>query len=127
VVAVGIDACTSGWIAVALRPGAAGEAHHLASIDDLPAAIPDVSLAAIDIPIGLPEAGRRRADEAARAFLGPRRNSLFFAPVREALLAPTHAEATAVSFELTGAGVSQQAYRLAAKIFEVERWLAHAP
>jgi predicted RNase H-like nuclease len=126
VTAVGIDACKSGWIAVAMRLQGDAEAHYLASIDDLAGAIPDVSLVAIDIPIGLPAAGRRQADAAARAFLGARRNSVFFAPVREALLAPTHAEATAVSLRLAGAGISQQAYRLAAKIFEVECWLPRA-
>jgi predicted RNase H-like nuclease len=124
--AVGIDACKSGWIAVALRPRKDAEAHYLASIADLAGVIPDASVVAIDIPIGLPEAGRRQSDGEARAFLGARRNSVFFAPVREALLASTHAEATAVSLRLTGAGISQQAYRLAPKIFEVEHWLTHA-
>ena len=123
VTAVGIDACKSGWIAVAMRPQGHAEAHYLRSIDDLAGAIPDVTVAAIDIPIGLPAAGRRQADLAARAFLRARRNSVFFAPVREALQAPTHAEATAVSLRLAGAGISRQAYRLAARIFEVERWL----
>ena len=39
---------------------------------------------AIDIPIGIPEAGARPADREARALLGPRRNSVFPAPVRAA-------------------------------------------
>ncbi len=125
VTAVGIDACSSGWIAVAMRPGRA-EAHYLPSIDRLVDAVPDCSLTAIDIPIGLPETGRRHADVAAREFLGIRRDSVFFTPVREALEAPTHADATATSLRLTGAGISQQAYGLRSKIFEVERWLTLA-
>jgi predicted RNase H-like nuclease len=125
--AVGVDGCPSGWIALALRPGQRPEAHFLASIRALAAAVPDARVVAIDIPIGLPESGRREADVLAREFLGPRRQSVFFAPVREALASATHAAATAASTRLTGSGVSQQAYALARRIFEVESWHAEAP
>jgi predicted RNase H-like nuclease len=80
----------------------------------------------VDIPIGLPTAGRRSADVAARDFVGPRRNSVFLTPVGAALEASTHAEATARSRQLTGVGVSQQAYALGPKIFEAERWRQQA-
>jgi predicted RNase H-like nuclease len=56
------------------------------------------------------------------ALIGERRNSVFFTPVRAALLAPTHAEATRISRELTGQGVSRQAYALGPKLLECERW-----
>jgi predicted RNase H-like nuclease len=81
----------------------------------------------IDLPIGLPETGRRLADTEARQFLGPRRNSIFFTPVRAALEAATHAAATALSVELTGSGISRQSHALAAKALEVEEWLPRAP
>ena len=35
---------------------------------------------AIDIPIGLPDKGRRKADELAKAAIGPRRSSVFIRP-----------------------------------------------
>lgn len=79
------------------------------------------------MPIGLPTAGRRQADVAAKALLMARRGSVFDVPVRSALVAATHALATSESVRVTGTGISQQAYALAAKIFEVEGWLAEAP
>lgn len=126
-VAVGVDACKTGWIAVALGGDAEPAAYYLPTIDALLDAIPDPTAVAIDIPIGLPAAGQRRADIEARRVLGPRRNSLFFTPVRSALEALSHADATARSQRIIGSGVSQQSYALAAKIFEVERWLPTSP
>jgi predicted RNase H-like nuclease len=127
VAVVGVDACKSGWIAVVLRPGRTAEAHHLTVIDRLAEAVPDAELVGIDIPIGFPERDPRQADVAARRVLGPRRSSVFLTPVREALAAPSHAEATAIALRRSGSGMSRQAYGLATKVFEVERYLPAAP
>lgn len=124
---MGIDASSPGWIAVVLRPGGVVEARHLATIGELPAAVPDAEVVGIDIPLHLPAHGRRRAEVEARRTLGARRSSLFFTPSREALAAATHAEATALAAAATGHGVSRQSYGLAAKVFEVEAWLGSAP
>ena len=126
-VAVGLDACKRGWVAVVVREDMTVEAHLLSEIEEVANKVLDATAIAIDIPIGLPTAGIRQADRAARLVLGPRRNSVFTTPVRAALEAPTHAVATALSVELTGAGISQQAYALRSKILEVERWLPRAP
>ena len=88
-VAVGVDARKKGWIAVALRTGTDVQAHFLESIEDLGEAIPDAEVVGIDIPIGLPDTGRRAADIEAKTALGPRSNSVFFTPVRAALEAVT--------------------------------------
>ena len=120
---VGVDGCKTGWMAVALRDGTHPEAHYLSSIAALESVAHDASAVAIDIPIGLPVAGRREADLQARQFLGPRRSSVFFTPVRDAIDAPTHAVATRAAFDRTGTGISQQAYAIRTKILEVERWL----
>jgi len=120
---IGVDACRTGWIAVVLREGSEPTAHYLSSIDAVESVAPSAAAVAIDIPIGLPSDGRREADLQARKFLGVRRNSVFLAPVREAIVAETHALATQASFDLTGTGISQQAYALGKKILEVERWL----
>ena len=125
VVAVGVDGCRAGWIAVVLRTTT--EAHYLPTIADLTDVVPDATAVAIDIPIGLPDSGRRLADVEARRFLGPRRNSIFFTPVRAALEASPHHLATALSLRLTGWGISRQSYALAEKILEVEAWLPGAP
>ena len=53
-----------------------------AALDDLP----ETDMVVIDIPIGLPESGRRACDLEARAMLGPRRSSVFTG-VRRPLLA----------------------------------------
>ena len=55
-----------------------------------------MAAAAIDIPIGLAGTGRRRAcDVEARRLIGPRRSSVFPAPVRTVLGAATYDEACA--------------------------------
>lgn len=123
---VGVDACKGGWIAVELGSDVIS-AHFLPSIASLASAVPAAEVVAIDIPIGLPETGRRAADDEARRVLGARRNSVFYTPPRAALCAASHAEGTAIASRLTGYGMSQQAYALGAKILEVDEWLASAP
>ncbi len=76
----------------------------------------------IDMPIGLPESGRRRADQLARDLVGPRRSSVFYAPVRSAVTAATFRDANDESMRTVGHGLSQQAYALRSKILEVEQW-----
>lgn len=122
---VGVDACKSGWIAVVLR-GEGVSAIYLKQIDDLEATIPDAEVIAIDIPIGLPTTGKRLADIEAKKALGKRASTLFVVPVRTALEASSYGDATRLSRELSGFGISQQSYALAPKILEVERWLPSA-
>ena len=121
---VGVDGCKQGWIAIALRDGEPARGHFVAHLEGLLDAIPDAQAVGIDIPIGLPSVGPRRADIEARALLNARRNSVLPAPVRAAVTARTHAEATAISKRIAGRGISQQAFALAPKIREAERWSA---
>ena len=123
---VGIDACSKGWIAVAMADDGIAQAHFLPTIATVGSVIPDALLIAIDIPIGFPTAGHREADLSARAVLGPRRSSLFLTPSLAVLEAETHAIATALAVELTGQGISRQSYGLRAKIFEVAQWVPGA-
>ncbi len=95
-----------------------------ASIDELVERAGPVSVIGIDMPIGLSVHGPRPADVAARAALGSRRSTVFLTPVRAAVSAPTYEEANAIARRLTGAGLSRQAYGLASKILEVDRWMA---
>ena len=124
---LGVDGCKTGWIAVALADGKDPEAHYLPTIGALEFLARRADAVAIDIPIGLPAAGPREADLLARRFLGARRSSVFLAPVREAIVAQTHALATQAALARTGTGISQQAYALGRKILEVERWLPSSP
>ena len=59
---VGVDACPAGWIGVVLHEGAFTQAMVAAGFRELVAAVPSASIVAVDIPIGLPTDGWRRAD-----------------------------------------------------------------
>jgi predicted RNase H-like nuclease len=124
---VGVDGCKRGWIAIALVDNEPVRGYFIAALDELLDAIPDAQAVAIDIPVGLPSTGQRQADIEARERLGPRRNSVFPTPIRDAITARTHAEATAIFKRMTGRGISRQAFALAPKIQEAERWSRAAP
>ena len=118
-IAVGVDGAKGGWLAVVVGARGVVDARLVTSLAGVLTAWPDADAYAVDMPIGLPERGRRRADEAARAVVGPRAASVFNAPPRAALLLP-YAEAVRRCAELGTPGVSRQAYSLGAKILEVE-------
>jgi predicted RNase H-like nuclease len=79
-----------------------------------------VAAAAIDIPIGLAATGPRACDREARRLLGPRRSSVFPAPVRAVLGADSYRDACAISREVSGKAVSAQLYNILGKIREVD-------
>jgi predicted RNase H-like nuclease len=93
------------------------------ALDEVVSALESASVAAaaIDIPIGLAESGPRRCDREARRLLGPRRNSIFAAPVRAVLDATSYAHACALSREHCGKAVSKQLYNILDKIRDVDR------
>ena len=92
------------------------------ALDEVVAALRSVALAAaaIDIPIGLAENGPRSCDREARRLLGPRRSSVFPAPVRAVLGATSYAQACAVSRAHCGKGLSKQLYNILGKIRAVD-------
>lgn len=77
--------------------------------------------AGVDIPIGLPESGPRRCDVEARAMIGPRRSSVFPAPIRALLGTTTYDEALTWSRRIAGKGLSRQCFGILPKIAEVDR------
>lgn len=122
---LGVDACKKGWVGVAddLRAyfgTTIGELVGSAEVDG------GLAVVGVDIPIGLPSTGTRQADVLARRVVGRRASSVFATPVREALTAVTHAEASALNVRATGKGISQQAFALARKILEVDAWIPSA-
>jgi len=125
---LGVDACKRGWIAIAVE-GAVTGAYFAEDIEVLMAraqADGPLAIVAIDMPIGLPDRGHRQADVLARAAIGPLWPSVFMTPVRQALLAADHGAASAISRQLTGHGISIQAFGLKPKLFEVEQWVRKA-
>lgn len=75
----------------------------------------------IDIPIGLPAAGPRRCDIAARRRIGRRGSSVFPAPPRALLGAPTYEEAAARCRAACGKGLTTQAFGILPKVEAVDR------
>jgi predicted RNase H-like nuclease len=129
VAVLGVDACPGGWAGILLEDD--GTVHGVyavgvAALVSNAAALAEVAVMAIDMPIGLPDASKRKADVLARSAVGPRWPSVFLTPVRAALQEPSHAAATRRSRELTGDGVSQQAFALRHRIMEVDRWVRSA-
>jgi predicted RNase H-like nuclease len=122
---LGVDACKGGWAGIALSDGLV-EPYFATAISDLAEQAGGggpLDLIAVDMPIGLPDAGRRRADVLARELAGPRRASVFMTPVRSALQEEAHAAATAVNVQFAGEGISRQAHGLRTKILQVDQWV----
>ncbi|MGF7236052.1 MAG: DUF429 domain-containing protein [Frankia sp.] len=114
-----MDACPGGWVGIALVSGTFSAAHFgatLASLLDEVAGTP--AAVGVDIPLGLLDAGWRPADDAAKAFIGPRRASIFRVPPRAAWLESDFATANRRCRELTGGGLTQQAWGLRVKLLE---------
>ncbi|HEX3715325.1 MAG TPA: DUF429 domain-containing protein [Trebonia sp.] len=86
------------------------------------AALPLAAVTGIDMPLGLLAGGWRDVDVLARRALGRRGSSVFAIPPRPALEAPSYAEANRLCRELTGRGLSVQAYGLRRKIAEAEEY-----
>ncbi len=122
---LGVDACRVGWVGVALEHGVTHTyvAANIADLADRAVLDGSVDVVAVDMPIGLPDRGRRQADILARAAVGPRRSSVFMTPVRAAMEASDHASAGVLNRERAGEGLSVQAFSLKPKILQVQQWV----
>jgi predicted RNase H-like nuclease len=112
VTVAGVDGCRGGWV-VATR-------HDVRVVTHLGGVLDTTTHLGIDMPIGLPAVPGRAADREARAFLGPRRSSVFPTPARPIVGHTSHQEANAAGRQLFGSGVSVQTFNLFAKIREVD-------
>lgn len=116
----GVDGCRAGWVAIRRDGTGRFEAPLVvATLDDLPAA----DMTVIDIPIGLPEGGRRICDLEARGMLGKRRNSVFTGVRRPLLAMRSYEEANAWG-KRDGEGLTRQMWNILPKIREVDDWIA---
>jgi predicted RNase H-like nuclease len=124
----GADGCKGGWLR-ASRETRTGELRFdvQAKPVGLLRAPPIPRVLAIDIPIGLPQRGPRACDREARARLGPRRSSVFPAPIRPALRAASRAEASRITEQQDERRVSAQSFALYAKIRAVDTLLRSDP
>ena len=115
---VGLDACRGKWLAVVLNEGRFDEAR-LSDAADLVARWPDTAAIGVDIPIGLPETPLRKADRAARHFVGERHPTVFPTFPEFVLEAPTHDDAKEMCVERGWPKPSIQSYGMRHRIFEI--------
>jgi predicted RNase H-like nuclease len=121
----GADGCKAGWVRVCLCLETRRiHAEIVAKAESLLTLPPEPALLAIDVPIGLPDAGSRDCDVGARRFLGqPRGSSVFPAPVRPVLRIGDYRDACAAHEQIDGRGLSRQVFAILPKIREVDDWL----
>ena len=111
------------WVVAEHQPGAPITWHLVTGAAELLALADACGAAAValDVPIGLPAAGRRRCDEEASASLGARRSSVFMTPPRHVLEHDRYAAARAAS-----PGLTAQAFALISRIRDVDTALRAA-
>ena len=126
---VGVDGCPRGWFSVGLDGHGGFEVAVFPTFRELLSQYSGAELVLVDIPIGLPEGeGGRDCDRETRKRLGARRSSVFPCPtrqtVRQAADSPRDYRAACnVERRLTGKNISQQAFRIAPKIAQVDETL----
>lgn len=125
----GIDGCRSGWLCLVLELESGRlEPHILPQIAELLALQPRPVLVAIDVPIGLPDAGPRVCDREARRKLGaPRSSSVFPAPARRILEASSYLTACELGQRVDGRKLSRQSWGILPKIREMDAFLRTDP
>lgn len=124
----GADGCKGGWIVV-YKAVDEGTVHSavLTGIEELFESVDDWAVLAIDIPIGLTASGPRECDILARREIGPRRSSVFPAPIRAAITAGTYRDANRISREVQNRGMSRQAFAICPKVRAVDEALRTRP
>lgn len=113
----GIDGCAGGWVAVTFADGEA-RATVAKTLDALGLALDGVT--GIDMPLGLLAEGWRTADLLARRALGRRGSSVFAIPPRPVWEQLAYPDANHTCRELTGRGLSIQAWGLRVKLLEAD-------
>ena len=125
-IVAGVDGCKAGWFAVWGDGGETWDSGVFPDILALWRELNAATLILVDIPIGLPSVGcrTRRCDVEARRLLGrPRGSSVFPAPCREALLAESHTQASAINRKVLGKGITIQCWGICPKIRQVDELL----
>lgn len=114
----GVDGCRGGWIAARVSAGNVAW-QWTESVAPLLTDNPADAIA-IDIPIGLPEAGVRACDVDARGRLPGRASSVFAAPVRPVLGCKTYAEARDLLSSRGGASMSAYSFGIVSAVRDVD-------
>lgn len=116
----GLDGCRAGWLLVRWQPQEG--LLEAAAAPRFPAGLlAEAAATAVDMPIGLPEAGYRACDLEARKLLPAAAKSRVFLGLRRPLLRfADYPEANGWAKATQGKGLSKQAWFLLPKIRELE-------
>lgn len=123
---VGVDGCSTGWVAVTYSETSFEGAECYENISDLWNHNSDAEQILIDIPIELRETSSdpRRCDEEAREKLKPDRyRSIFAIPIRDAAHEDTYKEAKEKQEAETDGSLSTQTWGITPKIRQVDLFL----
>jgi predicted RNase H-like nuclease len=120
---VGLDWAGRGWFAVILEEDDGWETALFPTIWSCWKYHSDADRILVDVPIGLPTDARRACDVEAKAKLGRRGRSVFYAPVREAVYEDTLADAKATNEAAADFSVQNQAWSIVPRIREVDEFL----
>jgi predicted RNase H-like nuclease len=120
---LGVDGARGGWVGALTRlDDVAGEGVVWVTFTSIAQALAlDADVVAVDMPIGLPGAGRRECDLLAKRALGRAHSRVFFAPPRDVLAATSYDDAGARHrAHADGHGLSVQTWNIVDKIREVD-------
>jgi predicted RNase H-like nuclease len=112
---LGVDGCPGGWVGALVGPDGR-IAWRFWTVDETELLLGAAGTVAIDMPIGLPDHGRRRCDIEARGRLGAGRSSVFPVPTRSVLDVEDYAEACALARGRSEAAPSKQLWGLRPRI-----------
>jgi predicted RNase H-like nuclease len=107
----GADGYRKRWIAAIDEGGGATRIELVDTVAELIGS-QQLELLLIDVPIGLMDAGPRQADVRARRMIGPRRSSVFAAPIRPMLGATSYREACDIRYGIEGKRCSKQLFHI---------------
>ncbi|MBN9673437.1 DUF429 domain-containing protein [Roseibium aggregatum] len=123
----GVDGCKGGWVAVLrnLNDPDSPELHLFSTFAGLLTFKPELTVIAVDMPIGLPDRigpNGRGPEKAARGHLGMRQSSVFTVPSRTAVYEDDYRQACETSLETSEPPkkVSKQCFYLFPKIREID-------
>ena len=119
----GLDGCPAGWL---IFYGYDNEFDFqlISSIEEATPIFEECRNIFIDIPIGLSsKAYQRQVEGQMRKLLQGRSSTIFTPPCREAVQRKDHAVANKFNRQVTGKGLSVQAFNISKKIAEVDNFL----
>lgn len=125
---IGLDWASKGWFGVILHDDGEWTADLFPSILSLWKYHSDAARILVDVPIGLPTAGKRGCDVEAKEKLQRHQHSVFYTPIREAVYRRNLLEAKELQRERdVGFSIQNQAWSIVPRIREVDEFLDEHP